>query len=217
MNRSFFSSRILVVGGHSRSVGKTSLVADLIRAFPQASWTAVKITQYGHGVCSLNGESCGCAPAEHPFALEEERHLASGSDTSRFLSAGAARSLWLRAKQGRLAEALPLLRHALSGGGNVLLESNSILQFLHPSLFLMALDPFTPDFKPSARAALDRASAFILRSPMSQPVWPGVPLSLFPRRPQFLQPLGAPLPPALVYFVRSRFFSARPSASRISS
>ena len=32
--------RILVVGGHTRNIGKTQLVVEIIRAFPQARWTA---------------------------------------------------------------------------------------------------------------------------------------------------------------------------------
>ena len=43
---------LVVVGGHSRNVGKTSVVAGLIAALPEFKWTAMKITQYGHNVCS---------------------------------------------------------------------------------------------------------------------------------------------------------------------
>jgi molybdopterin-guanine dinucleotide biosynthesis protein len=46
---------IVVVGGHSRSVGKTSVVANLIARLPERHWTACKITQFGHGFCSANG------------------------------------------------------------------------------------------------------------------------------------------------------------------
>src|SRR5713101_3191881 len=97
---------ILVIGGHSRNVGKTSVVAGLIAALPERQWTAVKITQFGHGVCSVNGESCGCAIDEHTWAITQEHDRAGASDTSRFLLAGAARSLWVRTKQGLLAEAM---------------------------------------------------------------------------------------------------------------
>ena len=45
---------IVVIGGHSRSVGKTSLVAELIAALPEMQWTAAKITQFGHGFCSTS-------------------------------------------------------------------------------------------------------------------------------------------------------------------
>ena len=86
---------LLVVGGHSRNIGKTSVVEGLIRRFRQKKWTALKITQYGHGVCSHAGEACGCeTEPEHPFALSEE-YVAGPTDSGRFLAAGAERSLWL--------------------------------------------------------------------------------------------------------------------------
>ena len=64
--------KAVVIGGHTRNIGKTSLMSALIREFEPLGWTAVKITQYGHGICSLDGDPCGCAPEEHPFALTEE-------------------------------------------------------------------------------------------------------------------------------------------------
>ena len=84
---------LLVVGGHSRNIGKTSVVEGLIRRFRQKKWTALKITQYGHGVCSHAGEACGCeTEPEHPFALSEE-YVAGPTDSGRFLAAGKERSL----------------------------------------------------------------------------------------------------------------------------
>ena len=84
---------IVVIGGHSRSVGKTSVVAGLIAALREYEWTAVKITQYGHGVCSANGAPCDCATDDHSWAISEEKNRGGESDTSRFLAAGAARAL----------------------------------------------------------------------------------------------------------------------------
>ena len=52
---------IIVIGGQSRDVGKTSVVAGLIAALPSYHWTAFKITQFGHGRCSLDGKPCTCA------------------------------------------------------------------------------------------------------------------------------------------------------------
>jgi len=149
---------MVVIGGHSRSVGKTSVVAGLIAALREFDWTAVKITQYGHGVCSANGEACDCATADHSWAISEERNRSGESDTSRFLVAGAVQALWARTEQGRLAEAMPALRRRLEGARNVIVESNSILKFLRPDLYLTVLDPSTSDFKNSAREFLDRAS-----------------------------------------------------------
>jgi hypothetical protein len=181
---------IIIIGGHSRSVGKTSVVAGLISALPEFEWTAVKITQYGHGVCSANGEPCDCSTADHSWAISEERDRSGESDTSRFLVAGAKRALWVRTEQGRLAEAMPTLRAKIevaSGevANNVIIESNSILKFLCPDLYLTVLDPATKDFKNSAREFLDRAHAVILHESPEAAAWQAVSLKPVANRPVF--------------------------------
>jgi hypothetical protein len=200
---------LVVIGGHTRNIGKTALVVDLIAAFPQARWTAVKITQYGHGLCSVQGGVCNCAPAEHAVALDEEFDRGARTDTARFLAAGAERAWWLRARHGQLAAAMPLLRQVLAGAVNAILESNSVLELLRPDLYLVVLDPRAEDFKPSLRRVLDRADALVLRAPLERVVWRGVSARQLEARPHFLQPLGAPLPGALVEFVRVRLAAAQ--------
>src|SRR5579864_7921899 len=115
---------IVVIGGHSRSVGKTSVVAGLIAALPEFNWTALKITQYGHGICSANGKPCNCATDDHTRAITEEHDRSGESDTSRFLVAGAVRSLWVRTRQGMLAQDMPDIRKRIAGAENVIMESN---------------------------------------------------------------------------------------------
>ena len=125
---------IVVIGGHSRSVGKTSVVADLIAALPEYPWHAMKITQFGHGVCSRNGELCDCATDDHSWSISEERDRSGESDTSRFLIAGAIKVWWVRTQQGRLAEAMPTIRRRFAESENVIVESNSILKFIRPEI-----------------------------------------------------------------------------------
>jgi molybdopterin-guanine dinucleotide biosynthesis protein len=130
---------IVVIGGQTRNIGKTGLVAGLISALPERRWSAFKITQFGHGVCSANGEACDCEDAEHPIAFSEERDRSSGTDTARYLAAGALRSFWLRTRQGQLAEAMPRLRRELALAENAIIESNSVLRFLQPDIFISVL------------------------------------------------------------------------------
>jgi len=176
---------LVVIGGHTRSVGKTSIVAGLISSLPEFDWTAVKITQYGHGICSANGESCDCATGDHSWALSEENDRSGESDTSRFLVAGAKQVFWVRTEQGRLAEAMPSLRQRLEGARNVIIESNSVLRFLRPDLYLTVLNPATADFKTSAREFLDRADAIILHDAIEIPAWESVSLKPVAHRPIF--------------------------------
>ena len=177
---------IVVVGGHSRNVGKTSVVAGLIAAMPEREWLAVKITQYGHGICSANGEACDCVTADHASAITEERDRSGETDTSRFLVAGAKRSLWVRTRQGFLAEAMPRLRERIAGAENVIIESNSVMKFLRPDLYLPVLDLGTADFKDSRRNFLDLASAVVVhRGESESPAWEGVSLKPVAGKPMF--------------------------------
>jgi molybdopterin-guanine dinucleotide biosynthesis protein len=178
----------VVVGGHSRNIGKTSVVTGLIARLPQYRWTAFKITQYGHGFCTANGEPCDCQTDDHTLAVSEERSRSSGTDTARFLASGAERSIWVRTRTGMLAEAMPRIRKELAGAENAIIESNSILQFLRPDLYLTVLDAGTADFKDSARLFLDRADAVLVRGTGVglTPQWGGVSLKLIEGRPQFV-------------------------------
>jgi hypothetical protein len=177
---------LIVIGGHSRNVGKTSVVAGLVAALPEYNWTALKITQYGHGVCAMDGEPCRCATDDHSWAISEELDCSGESDTSRFLAAGAARVWWVRTEQGRLAEAMPTVRGKLAESKNAIVESNSILKFLRPDLYLTVLDPTTADFKRSAQEFLDRADAVILhQSETTEVAWREISLKPVARRPMF--------------------------------
>ena len=164
----------VVIGGHSRNIGKTSVAAGLIAAFPGYGWTAIKVTQFGHGVCSINGRACGCAVEEHSYAIHEERSRKGATDSSRFLVAGARRSLWVRTKQGRLGLAMPELLPLLMSEPHIIVESNSILGFIQPDLYIVVLSFDTPDFKSSAREFLSRAdAAVVVRGAALEPSWDG--------------------------------------------
>jgi len=195
---------VIVVGGHSRSVGKTSVVAGLIAAMPEMRWTAVKITQHGHGMCSANGEPCDCETGDHSWAVTEERDRSGESDTSRFLVSGAARSLWVRTRQGMLAEAMPRLRGELSKAENAILESNSVMRFLRPDLYITVLDAATADFKASAKEYLDRADAVILHDGATEVAWKNISLKPTQGKPVFRISPPPYVTSGLVEFVRAR-------------
>jgi hypothetical protein len=203
---------IVVVGGHSRSVGKTSVVASLIARLPERNWTACKITQFGHGFCSANGEPCDCQTDEHTIAISAERDPDTGTDSARFLAAGARRSLWVRTRIGSLADAMPRIRKEIEASENIIFESNSLLQFLRPDLYLTVLDHTTADFKDSARLYLDRADAVLLRASGQQltPQWNQVSLRLIAGKPRFLITPPDLIGDDLIAFVEERLAGIRP-------
>ena len=199
---------IVVVGGHSRNVGKTSVVAGLIARMQFQDWTAVKITQFGHGVCSVTTEPCECAlnESEHAWSIDEEHDRSGKSDTSRFLVAGAKRVLWARTKQGMLAEAMPALRAEIMKSSNVIIESNSIMKFIRPDVYLTVLDFAQPDFKATALEFLDRASAIVLHTEGADaaPKWDSVSLKLIANKPVFRVTPPGYVTDEIVEFVRRR-------------
>jgi len=201
-------------------------VCDVLRTFPKIYWIAGKITQYGHGVCAQNGENCDCAPTEHVCALDWEPRADTGTDSARFLAAGAKRSFWMRTKQGYLAEGLPLLREALGEAAAevaperktaLIIESNSLMQFVKPSLYFAVIDPEKEDFKESAQTALDRASALVLRANLAgdappAAAWLRLPTKLLKEKPSVLQREGEDLPQPLEALV-SRMMKEAPGVA----
>ncbi len=203
--------RLVLIGGQTRNIGKTQLVCDVIRAFPKVNWTAGKITLNDDETGVQNADALGGAPTDSICALEWEAHADTGTDSAQFLAAGAKRAFWLRAKPGFLSECFPLLRQALreaavaAGPGDspkraLVVESNSLLQFVSPSLYFAVIDPDKEDFENSAQAALNRANALVLRAALATgksppaPLWMKVPPELLQQRPSVLQRVGEPLP-----------------------
>ena len=197
---------LVVVGGHTRNIGKTSVVAELITNLRDRNWTAVKITQYGHGVCSTHDSgTCGCeAGEESAFALSEE-YEPSRTDSGRFLVAGAARSFWLRTPMGELAQAAETVSKIVAQSPNVIIESNSVMEIVHPDLFLMVLDPASEDFKPTSLRFMQRAHAFLLIDRgESVPSWKHLADGLWDGKPQFLVQPPPYVPAPVAQFVKER-------------
>lgn len=207
-----FGARLIVVGGQCSKVGKTALIVDLIRAFPDLVWTAVKLTPHAESGCPVNGAACGCKAVEHTFAVREESNAAGTTDTSRFLAAGARRAIWVETKEGRVADALgEVIAHSGRRADPIVIESNAVAEFWHPDLFLMVLDPRRPDFKRSAREALDLADAFVFRSAISVAGQPDRETHALPQKPTFVQFLGQPLPHDLQTFAEQRIGRRQPN------
>ncbi|MFN7997486.1 MAG: hypothetical protein U0Q18_27965 [Bryobacteraceae bacterium] len=177
---------LVLVGGHTRNIGKTSVAAGLIRTVPEGNWSAMKITQFGHGICSASGKACGCCLApDHLFDVTEEREP-NNSDSGRFLEAGARRSYWVRTALGQLGAALPTIHKLFDQSSNFVVESNSLVEFLRPDLYLMVLDFEKEDFKASSLRLLNRADAcVVIQNTRSAPTWENVPTDLWQGKPKF--------------------------------
>ncbi len=200
---------VVVVGGQARKVGKTAVMAGLIRGLNTLAWTAVKISHHGGDADSQDAQSAGDLPPQLDFLLSEEESVNGHDDTSRYLAAGARRALWMRVRAGSLARALPGLLKALHGDEYVIIESNSIVAFLKPAVFLFVLDESRREVKASARQFLPCADALVTVGPeLKAPVWPGASLQLLEDKPVFPLAAGDWSNSALSRFVRERLAAA---------
>jgi hypothetical protein len=201
--------KLVVVGGQGRKVGKTSVIAGLIRGLNALAWTAVKISHHGGDIDWQDTPSGDDLPGHLDFLLSEERDPKEHGDTSLYLAAGARRALWLRARGGRLAQALPGLLEALEGDEHVIIESNSILGFLQPAVFLLVIGESGRELKASARQFLERADAFVtVRHDPKPRAWHGTSPQMLEGKPVFPVSVGEWSNPALCCFVGERLASA---------
>ena len=142
---------LIVVSGHSRGVGKTSLVEAVVRALPAYNFSTLKISGHRHG---------------SPDGLHSARQD-NGPCGARLVAAGA-RSAWLlHADTKAFPYALPAIEELLSMSPNWIVESNRLVAYLQPDLLLFVCHPEIADWKESADACLAGCDAVVLRSPAS--------------------------------------------------
>ena len=137
---------IIVVGGGGRGAGKTALVCGLIRALPEFAWTAVKITSHGHGQTQ---------------PVWEETSAGQGTDTARYLAAGARRALLVTAGDDALGPFVEQILRECPPPGCVIFESNRVLRHLRPNLCLTAASSLKGERKPSFVLVEERMDAMV--------------------------------------------------------
>ncbi|HEY6489604.1 MAG: hypothetical protein WCC26_00450 [Terracidiphilus sp.] len=139
---------VMVVGGSSRGVGKTTLVCGLLAALPEFHWTAVKITSHAHG--------------ETAAPVWEEMIPGLKTDTARYLAAGARRAFLITAADAELSGLARELLTEIGPGANLIFESNRILDCAVPDLCLAVEGPFEP--KPSFLRIAHRIDAMVMHA-----------------------------------------------------
>lgn len=140
--------RCLLVGGHSRGVGKTALAVALVRALGPGSVATVKVSAHRHGGGHL--------------AIEEDAEPTLATSTGRCLAAGAARAFLCRCPDGHLREVAALVRVLSADGYDVVVESNRMAPLVAADLTLFVASSETPDWKTSSKLCLACADALVL-------------------------------------------------------
>jgi molybdopterin-guanine dinucleotide biosynthesis protein len=153
---------IIGVGGFTSQVGKTTLLCDLLQAFP--GWEAIKTTRGHYRSCGKDPHACCVSDL-----LEDEPVVRSGraetytpgKDTGRYWDSGAANVHWVIATDAQVEAGIKIALGRVQTAG-VFVEGNSFTRFVEPDYFVMVARPDDMKIKTTAREALSRVSAFYL-------------------------------------------------------
>jgi len=198
----------LVVGGSGKHIGKTTLVCAIIAALPEYQWVAVKFTTHNHGladaeIAELQGKKRGDREAKtvslRKDNIREEIAAGQGTDTARYLAAGAARAFLVAAPASAFSAALTEIQTMLDPNVNLIIESNRILASIEPDICL-ALHSGVAEPKPSFRITKHRADAWVVGAAAA--AW--MPSREVPAVPVFRLPDLAHIPDPMLAWLRER-------------
>lgn len=153
---------VIAVGGFTSEVGKTTLLCDLLPAFP--GWEAIKTTRGHYRSCGKDPQACCVSHLlddEAVIRSGKELTYAAGKDTGRYWDAGAANVHWLIATDTQVAGGIKEVIKRVKADG-VFVEGNSFTEFIKPDFFIMVARTDDLKIKRTARGALSRVSAFYL-------------------------------------------------------
>jgi hypothetical protein len=153
---------IVAISGFSSEVGKTTLMCDLLRAFPE--WEAIKVTRGHYRSCGKDPHACCVSDllSDEPVIRSgREQNYALGKDTGRYWDAGAANVHWVIVTDAQVQQGIEQAVQQVAAPG-VFIEGNSILDFIQADFVLMVSRASGGKIKGSARRALSHASAIYL-------------------------------------------------------
>jgi molybdopterin-guanine dinucleotide biosynthesis protein len=153
---------VMVVGGQARNVGKTSLIASLLRRFAHLNWTAVKVTSHHH-----EPKDCVQIAGGRGWTAWKQLPSSQPSDTVRYLEAGATTALLLQADDIALPDAASFLRSEFMND-YLVIESTRIAEYFQPECFVMILAGTSADVKHFDPERLSRVDAFVTSTPQQQ-------------------------------------------------
>jgi len=143
---------MLMIGGASRNVGKTSLTSEIIRKISlEHSIVGIKIKTLYDGDNFFHGKDRSPLTENENFRITEETSQEGAEDTSKMLQAGAKRVFKIKVKSQFIEEALETLKAKISETDLFVCESNSLRTVAKPGLFLMIKHKEGGEMKPSAK------------------------------------------------------------------
>jgi molybdopterin-guanine dinucleotide biosynthesis protein len=153
---------IVAVSGFSSEVGKTTLMCDLLRAFPE--WEAIKVTRGHYRSCGRDPHACCVSDllSDEPVIRSgRDQNYALAKDTGRYWDAGASNVHWVIVTDAQVEQGIKQAVERITAPG-VFIEGNSILDFIQADFTLMVSRASGGKIKGSARRVLSHSSAIYL-------------------------------------------------------
>lgn len=160
--------KVIAVGGFSSDTGKTSLMCDLLRAFP--GWEAIKTTRGHYRSCGKDPHTCCVSHllSDEPIIRSGyEETYAPGKDTGRYWDAGAANVHWLIATDNQVERGIKEALQRVTSAG-VFIEGNSFSEYVPVDAMIMMVRESQTSVKRSAKSALLNTTALFVWRDVSE-------------------------------------------------
>ena len=150
---------IIGIGGYTSNVGKTTLLCELLKAFP--GWEAIKTTRGHYRSCGKDPKACCVSHllSEKPLVRSGRKETYEfGKDTGRYWDAGASNVHWLICTDNQVEEGIKQALVKVKSPG-VFVEGNSFTEFVNADHFVMVRQSDNNKIKSSARLLIGKATA----------------------------------------------------------
>jgi hypothetical protein len=127
---------LIIIGGSSRNVGKTTLAINLIKKYAGSEKiTGLKVTSIRQGEERYHGSHL--VPDLQSFRILEETSIDSMKDTAKMLAAGAERVFYIETPDSQINMAVSTFLSTKNTGGPIVCESRNLRIAVIPGLFVL--------------------------------------------------------------------------------
>ena len=137
--------KVDTVSGAQKGVGKTALAEFLLQNL--SGFAAIKITMTDLYTSVLE---------------DDEEIMVPETDTFRMSRSGAKKVIWVRATEKLLLDAMEQALEKIDNYKGVLIEGNSILEYINPSLAFFVVNSTIKHMKPSRISSLKKADICVI-------------------------------------------------------
>ncbi len=155
------SNKLIIVGGATRNVGKTSYVMALIKRYcTDYQVVGLKIKTLRNGDEAFHGTNH--SPLIGDYKIARETNIWGQEDTSKMLQSGAKQAFKIKTYHHSLAEAFSEFLTKISDDSLLIIESNALREIVRPDIFIMIKHKKSDEMKPAALAVEKLADIIVL-------------------------------------------------------